>query len=162
MTSGPSGGGCVAAALALLTRDKGGPQICAQCLQYPMLDDRIETTSSKQYFDIGIWRCEVNVAAWNFLLDGKRGAEDVSMYAAPAGATDLSGLPPTWIGVGAADLYRDEDVAYASKLWEHGVQAELHVWPGAWHAFDAAAPNATLSQVAKETRLKWMKQVLSL
>lgn len=122
----------------------------------------METVSSKQYFDIGIWRGEVNTATWDFYLDGNRGAKDVSCYAAPSRATDLSRLPLTWIDVGAADLYRDEDVAYASKLWEHGVQAELHVWPGAWHAFDSAAPNATLSQVARETRMKRMKRVLSL
>lgn len=73
------------------------------------------------------------------------------MYAAPARATDLSGLPPTWIDVGAAELFRDEAVAYATKPWEHGVQAELHVWPGGWHAFDAAAPGSALGQATRET-----------
>lgn len=68
------------------------------------------------------------------------------MYAASTGATNLSGLPPAWIDVRAADLCRDEDASYASKLWEHGEQAELHVWPGGY-AFDAAAPSATLSRV---------------
>ncbi|KUJ08517.1 putative alpha/beta hydrolase protein, partial [Mollisia scopiformis] len=160
MTVGPFGGGCVAAGLALLARDRGGPRIHAQCLPYPMLDDRMENVSSKQYFNIGKWQGGINEPAWNFLLDGKRGAEDVSIYAAPARATDLSRLPPTWLDVGAAELFRDEVVAYASKLWEGGVQAELHVWPGCWHAFDAYAPDSALSRLSRETRMKWMKRVL--
>jgi acetyl esterase/lipase len=85
----------------------------------------------------------------------------VSIYAAPARATDLSGLPHAWIDVGSAELFRDENVAYASKLWECGVQAELHVWEGAWHAFDIYAAKAKVSKVALETRFAWIKRVFA-
>lgn len=99
MIAGLSSGGGLAAGLALLVRDRGGPNICAQCLIYPMLDDRMITASSQQYMHDGSWTGEENIVAWDWYLDGKRGAEDVSIYAAPARATDLSGLPPTWIDV---------------------------------------------------------------
>ena len=62
------------------------------------------------------------------------------MYAAPSRAEDLSGLPPTFIGVGSAEVFRDEDVAYASRIWAAGGIAELHVWPGGFHGFDGLAP----------------------
>lgn len=97
-----------------------------------MLDDRMVTTSSKQYMYEGSVTGELNIAAWNWLLLGNQGGKGVSIYAAPSRAKVLSGLPEAWIDVGAAELYRDEDVAYATKLWEFGIQCELHVWPGAW------------------------------
>ena len=161
MVAGHSAGGGLAAGTALLVRDRGGPKICAQCLIYPMIDDRMITASSQQYMEEGIWNGEDNIAAWDWLLNGKRGAKDVSIYAAPARATDLSGLPTAWIDVGAAELFRDENVAYASKLWACGVQAELHVWEGAWHGFDIMAPQAKVSKVALETRFAWIKRVFA-
>jgi acetyl esterase/lipase len=85
----------------------------------------------------------------------------VSIYAAPVRATDLSGLPPVFIEVGAAEVFRDENVAYASRLWASGVQAELHVWPGAFHSFQAFAPKAALSVIATTTREAWVKRTLS-
>lgn len=160
LITGSSGGGNACAGLALLARDRGGPKICAQCLSYPMIDDRMETTSTKQFYDQGTWKGQINEQAWDYLLDGKRGAKDVSIYAAPARARDLSGLPSTWIDVGQADMFRDENVAYAMKLWEHGVPTELHVWPGGWHAFDTYAPGTKLSQVARDTRMKWLRRLL--
>jgi acetyl esterase/lipase len=85
----------------------------------------------------------------------------VSIYAAPGRATELSGLPPAFIEVGSAEAFRDENVAYASLLWASGVQAELHVWPGAFHRFQAFAPNAALTKMADETRVAWVKRTLS-
>ena len=128
MVCGHSSGGGLAAGLSLLVRDRGGPKIFAQCLIYPMIDDRMITVSSQQYMTEGLFTGEGNTSAWNWLLDGKRGTEDVTIYAAPARASNLSNLPPTWIDVGAAEPFRDEAVAYATKLWEAGIQTELHVW----------------------------------
>jgi acetyl esterase/lipase len=161
MICGPSAGGGLAAGTALLVRDRGGLKICAQCLIYPMLDDRMITASSQQYMTEGTWTGETNVIAWDWYLAGRRGAKDVSIYAAPARATNLSGLPPTWIDVGAAELFRDENVAYASKLWEAGVQTELHVWEGAWHAFDIFAPASKVGKVCLETRFAWIRRVFA-
>jgi triacylglycerol lipase len=60
----------------------------------------------------------------------------VSIYAAPARAEDLSGLPKAYIATGALDLFLEEDMEYARRLMRHGVPVEMHVYPGAYHAFD--------------------------
>ena len=88
------------------------------------------------------------------------GGPEVAPYAAPARATDLSGLPPTFIDVGSAETFRDEDVAYASRIWAAGGVAELHVWPGGCHGFDLFAPTAPISQQAKAARLAWLRRLL--
>lgn len=162
MIAGHSAGGGLAAGTALLARDLGGPRLYAQCLVYPMLDDRMITTSSKQFMDEGTWTGKNNIVAWDWLLSGNRGKPDdkVSIYAAPARAKDLSGLPSTFIEVGSAELFRDENVAYATKLWEHGVQAELHVWPGACHGYDVWMTEAQVTKIALETRMRWLKKTL--
>lgn len=158
MIGGSSAGGGLAAGVALYARDHGGPALCAQLLQCPMLDDRLETLSSRQYVDEGTLSRESCETGWDALLGTRRGGEGVSIYAAPGRATDLSGLPPAFIEVGSAETLRDENVAYASLLWASGVQAELHVWPGAFHRFQAFAPKAALTQIADETRVAWVKR----
>lgn len=115
-----SAGGGLAAGTALLSRDRGGPQLCAQILICPMLDDRNETVSSYQYIGEGSWSRGSNLTGWTCLLGRRRGGVDVSIYAAPARATDLSGLPATLIDVGSAEGFRDEAVNYATLLWKAG------------------------------------------
>lgn len=159
MIAGHSGGACLAAGTALLCRDTSGPKICGQFLACPMLDDRNTTVSSRQYFEGGIWNCRTNLMAWNAVLNGNAGKDGVNFYAAPGRADDLSGLPTSFIDVGSGDVLRDEAVAYASKLWASGTQAELHVWPGAWHGFEVIAPSALLSISAKRAQVNWIKRV---
>lgn len=81
-------------------------------------------------------------------------------YAAPARASDLTGLPPTFLDVGSVETFRDEDVDFAVRLWRAGVAAELHVWPGAFHGFDGFAPTAALSLQARAAWLAWFRRVL--
>src|SRR5689334_12990541 len=109
-------------------------------LIYPMLDDRNDTASAWQMAGRGIWDRTANDTGWTALLGAARGGPDVSPYAAPARASDLSGLPPAFIDVGSAETFRDEDIAYANRIWLAGGQAELHVWPGCFHGFDGMAP----------------------
>jgi acetyl esterase/lipase len=127
----------------------------------PMLDDRDETISNLQYSGIGPWTREANRAGWNALLGARRGTDAVSAYTAPARAADLSGLPPAFIDVGSAEVFRDEDVAYATDLWAAGVQAELHVWAGGFHIFDGADPTAALSKAALAARDAWVCRTLT-
>lgn len=145
---GGSAGGGLAAALALLARDRKRPQIAFQVLLYPMLDDRNETPSSREIIDIGIWDRDLNIEAWRYLL-GETAAHavgtQVSAYAAPARAVDLSGLPPTYLDVGELDLFRDEDIIFAHRLMAAGVPVEMHVYPGGIHASELLAPTAALS-----------------
>jgi acetyl esterase/lipase len=160
IVAGGSAGGGLAAAVALLARDRNGPPLLGQLLLCPMLDDRNDTLSAHQMAGVGIWDRVSNETGWTALLGDARGGPDVSPYAAPARATDLSGLPPAFIDVGSAETFRDEDVAYASRLWQAGGQAELHVWPGGFHGFDGFVPDAAISRDAQEARLRWLDRLL--
>ncbi|MGW3111481.1 alpha/beta hydrolase [Streptomyces sp. NPDC001091] len=159
--AGASAGGGLAAALALMLRDRQGPPAIGQLLMYPMLDDRNDTPSSHQMAGIGVWDRTANETGWNALLGERRGGPDVSPYAAPARATDLSGLPPAFLDVGSAETFRDEVVEYASRIWRCGGVAELHVWPGGFHGFDAFAPEAALSMAARAAQLGWLRRILA-
>jgi acetyl esterase/lipase len=126
-----------------------------------MLDDRNETVSSHQYDGFGPWDRGSNDTGWDAYLGDRRRTADVPIYAAPARATDLSNLPPAFIDVGSAEVFRDEDVAYASQLWADGGSCELHVWPGGFHGFDLGAPGAALTRAMIETRNAWLRRTLS-
>lgn len=158
---GKSAGGGLAAALALLVRDRSGPQALGQLLLSPMLDDRGATFSTRQMSGTGAWGPVSNATAWQALLGERRGAADLPPYAAPARATDLSGLPAAYVEVGSAEIFRDEGVAYANAIWRAGGQAELHVWPGACHGFDGLAPHAALTRDAREARTRWLRRLLA-
>jgi acetyl esterase/lipase len=158
--AGGSAGGGLTAALALLARDRNGPRAIGQMLMCPMLDDRNDTPSAHQMAGLGVWDRTSNDTGWSALLGEARGTDAVSPYAAPARADDLSGLPPTFIDVGSAETFRDEDVAYASRIWQAGGSAELHVWPGGFHGFDGMVPQAAPSQDARAARLRWLRRLL--
>lgn len=157
---GSSAGGGVAAGTVLLARDRRGPAVKGQMLLYPMLDDRDTTVSARQFDGAGLWTRGSNATSWTALLGDRRGTADVSIYAAPGRATDLSGLPPTFLACGSADLFRDEDIAYASGLWAAGGDAELHVWAGGYHTWDTIAPEAELTARLNEARTHWFVRVL--
>ncbi|KAE9371016.1 alpha/beta-hydrolase [Stipitochalara longipes BDJ] len=161
MIAGSSAGAGLAAGVALYARDHGGPAICAQLLQSPMLDDRLETLANQQYTGDGTFTRGSAETGWNALLGNRRGGKDVSIYAAPGRATELSGLPPAFIDGGDAEIFRDDIVAFASKFWAAGVQAELHIWGGAFHRFQAFAPKAAVSVIADTTRDAWVRRILA-
>jgi acetyl esterase/lipase len=158
--AGASAGGGLTAALALLLRDRGGPRPIGQMLMYPMLDDRNDTPSAHQMTGVGTWDRTANETAWTALLGDRRGGPGVSPYAAPARAADLSGLPPAFLDVGSAETFRDEVVTYASRIWQAGGIAELHVWPGGFHGFDSLVPGAALSRAAHTAQLDWLRRLL--
>ena len=133
---GESAGGGLAAGLALLARDRGEYSLAFQHLIYPMIDDRTCTAEAPHpHAGEYVWTAKSNHFGWSSLLGQEPGGEGVSPYAAAARATDLSGLPPTFIASGALDLFLEEDLDYARRLVRSGVPVELHVYPGAFHAF---------------------------
>ena len=160
VVAGASAGGGLCAALALLTRDRKGPQPIGQVLMCPMLDDRNDTPSTYQMAGLGVWDRTANETGWTALLGSRRGGPDVPAYAAPARAEDLTGLPPAFLDVGSAETFRDEVVAYASRIWQAGGVAELHVWPGGFHGFDGFAPQAAVSQAARGAQMAWLRRLL--
>lgn len=155
IVGGGSAGGGLSAGVALLARDRGGPALAGQLLLCPMIDDRNDSPSTVEYATGGVWTRDANGFGWQSLLDGA-----VSCYAAPSRAMDLSGLPPAFIEVGAAEIFRDEDIAYADALWQAGVPAELHVWAGAYHGFDRIAPHSEVAAAALAARSSWLRRVL--
>ncbi|AWS43970.1 alpha/beta hydrolase [Streptosporangium sp. 'caverna'] len=161
VVAGASAGGGLAAGVTLMARDRATPAIAAQVLICPMLDHRNVTASSRQYSgDPGVWTREMNEFGWRSVL-GDLAGQDVPGYVSPAVAGDLSGLPTTYIDAGSAEVFRDEDVDYATRIWAAGGQAELHIWAGGFHGFDALYPQARVSAAARRTRSDWLTRVLS-
>jgi acetyl esterase/lipase len=160
IVTGASAGGGLSAGVALLARDRGGPHLAGQLLLCPMLDDRNETASARQYDGIGAWDRNNNDTGWDALLGPLRGTEEASPYAVPARAKDVSNLPPAFIDVGAAEVFRDEATEYALRIWATGGSAELHVWNGGYHGFTGFSPDAQVSRAAVAARLSWLRRVL--
>lgn len=141
---GASAGGGVAAGLALMNRDRDDYPLRLQLLLYPMIDN-LHDTESGRYTNHPVWKLATSLNAWEMYLDGTPGL-GASPYAAASRATDLSGLPPAYICVGAEDLFRDEDIAYATRLQAAGTPTELAVFPGMYHGGDVIVPNAAISR----------------
>lgn len=153
--SGTSAGGTLAAALALRARDTGGPPICFQHLVSPALDDRLDTPSMHRFVDTPMWTRGAAATSWAWYLAGWTG--EVPAFAAPARASDLTGLPPAYVSVAELDPLRDEGLAYAVRLLEAGVSVEVHSFPGTFHG-SLLARNATISRrQTAETLAVWRR-----
>ena len=159
---GGSAGGGLAAAVCLMARDRGGPEIAGQLLMTPMLDARNSTASSYQLAGVDTWDRDCNDLGWLSLLGPGRDRADTSPYESPASADDLSSLPPAFLDVGSAETFRDEVVAYAGGIWAAGGIAELHVWPGGFHGYEMVAPQARIAQLTWDARKNWLLRLLQL
>lgn len=157
--AGNSAGGGLTAALSLLARDRKGPSIAFQMPLYPMIDDRNTTPSSNEIVDEKVWNRQVNIKAWRMYL-GADTKGDVSPYAAPARATDLSGLPPTYTCIGDLDPFRDETINYVARLRQAGVPTEFHLYPGCFHGFDVNTPQVEIGQRAQAEYVQALKRAL--
>ena len=142
--------------MSLLARDRGGPAIAQQLLIYPMLDDR-PATPNPELFGYLTWTYDDNITGWSALLGDRGNRAHISPYVVPARAHDLSNLAPVYIDMGEVDIFRDESVAYASRLTAAGVSAELHVHAGAPHAFEIFAPKSGAAQSAIAARIRRLK-----
>jgi triacylglycerol lipase len=158
--AGESAGGGLAAALALIARDRGEVRLVHQHLIYPMLDDRTNAASANPYSGEFVWGAAENQLGWSCLLGYPAGSSDVPAYAAPSRAEDLVGLPSTFIAVGALDLFAEEDMEYARRLMRAGVPTELHLYPGAYHGFELAK-EAQVTKRAHEVSIAALKRGLS-
>jgi acetyl esterase/lipase len=158
MVAGKSGGGGIAAATALYARDQGGPAINHQILIYPMLDDRAVTVSSA--YDVAPWTADNKRVGWSSILGESAAGADVSPDAAAARATNLVGLPATYVEVGSREVFRDEDLEYALRLAQAGVPVEIHSWQGGFHAFEFGGPEANMSRACHAARTSYFQRAL--
>ena len=159
--AGGSAGGGHAAALAIHARDRNGPPICFQLLDFPMLDDRTCSAADPHPYcgDFG-WTAEMNRFGWRSLLGTEPGGPEVPEAAVPARTQALAGLPPAYMMVGALDLFLEEDLEYARRLTRAGVPVELHVVPGAYHGF-GLAQDAPQTQQAIRWRVDALARALA-
>lgn len=143
--SGLSAGGNLAAAMALLTRDRKGPALCFQMPLYAELDYRLETPSSQEITDTKVWCRDNCEKSWGKVLAP---GQMPTQYESPAMAKNLEGLPPLFSYIGQLDPGRDENITYWSRLMEAGVPVEYHVFPGCYHCFELSVPEADPSKEA--------------
>lgn len=148
IVAGESAGGGLAAALAIMARDLGGPAIAGQLLTYPMLDHRTggdacpyDNPTTGEF----IWTRASNRFGWRALQGDYRADDARRGWFSPSLAEDLTCLPPAYIATGSLDLFFDENLDYARRLVAAGVSVDLHSYAGAIHAFNAI-PDAALSQ----------------
>jgi acetyl esterase/lipase len=161
VVGGPSAGGGLAAGVALMARDNGGPALAGQLLMCPMLDDRDQSYSTVQMEGHGVWDRTANRTGWSALLGSRRAGSNVSPYAAPARCADCSRLPATYLDVGSAETFREETVAYAAAIWRAGGTAELHVWQGAFHRHDLFARETRLGRSTWTVREDWLRRLFN-
>ena len=156
--SGESAGGGLAANLCLMARDKGEIKVAYQHLIFPMLDDRTCAEADPHEFaGQFVWTRDANVYGWESLLGHAPGAAETAPYAVAARAESLAGLPPTFISCGALDLFIEEDITYARRLIAAGVPTELHIYPGAPHAFQMVQ-EARVTRAHAEVSLAALKR----
>jgi acetyl esterase/lipase len=156
--AGRSAGACLSALVAIMARDLGGPRIAGQVLEAPMFDD--SSASPNPMGDTGPWNRERNIFAWRCAL-GANPDFSTLRYAVPARETNLRDLPAAYISVGSAELFRDEAIEYANRLWAQGADAELHVWPGGYHGHELNFPDTALAQAVFAARRIWMRRMIS-
>jgi acetyl esterase len=145
--AGNSAGGGLAAATALMARDQGGPELCMQYLSIPELDDRLDTPSMRAFTDTPVASRPNVILTWQYYLAGQQ----ATAYAAPARATDLTGLPPSYVAVCEFDPLRDEGIAYAQRLVQAGVPVELHLYPGTFHGSSRITSAAVSQRMSRDS-----------
>ena len=155
---GESAGGGLTAALALMARDRGGPQLALQMLGQPMLDDRTCAAEPHPFAGEYVWTHSLNKLGWGSLLGMEPGSDAVPVGAVPSRCTDLAGLPPAFIVIGALDLFLEEDIEYARRLIRAGVPTELHVLPGMFHGAASLVTEAPLSRAYFEMQFAALKR----
>lgn len=159
--AGASAGGGLAAQVALHARDRGEIRLAGQILVYPMLDDRTVLRTDLDESAFRLWDNRANRVGWSAYLGHEAGAAEASPIAVPSRNEDLQGLPPTWIGVGALDLFCDEDMAYADRLRAANISCETVVIDGVFHGFDGIVEDSEATRRFRESMFAAMRKTLA-
>ena len=160
---GESGGGGHAALLAIAARDRGEVPLKFQALIYPMLDDRTGSSrTTPRHLGFFNWNSEANRFGWSCFLGEEPGTDAVPSRAVPSRVQNLAGLPPTFIGVGALDLFVEENLTYAARLIDAGVPTELLVVPGCFHGFDLLAKDTGIAKRFSAAKIDALRRAFDL
>jgi len=152
--SGTSAGGNLAAAVAILARDRGGPQIQCQILTYPICDTSMSQPSYTE--NAGGPLLTARMMAWFQRQYVPAGVNRLDPLIAPLHAPDLGGLPPALILAAECDPLRDEALQYAGRLRAAGVETTSVCYAGMMHGFVTRAPNHPQSRAAMAQVLAWL------
>ena len=148
MVGGESAGGGLAAALCMYAKDHQTAKIAFQMPLYPMLDC-FDTDSSRDNH-AKIWNTRRNHIGWKLYLRGLKGRKSIPAYASPARRKDYSGLPPCYTFVGDIEPFYRETLDYAANLRAAGVDAEVDVYEGFYHAYDMLEPDTAEARKAAD------------
>jgi acetyl esterase len=141
---GESAGGALAAAVAQMARDRGGPLPCLQMLIYPVTDCSMSTGSAQTFTDTPVWRTASNASMWGVYLRSSQAP--YSPYASPMNAASLKDLPPAYVETAEFDPLRDEGIAYARRLETDGVEVTLIETQRTVHGFDMIGQNEIVQE----------------
>lgn len=158
IVAGDSAGGDLAAALTLMTRDRGIQTPCFQILIYPVTDRRMKTPSMKEFTDTPMWNSKMNVQMWEQYLPDAENVEHIE-YASPMEAESFEGMPPAYIEVAELDCLRDEGIAYAKRLEEIGIPVEFYELKGAVHGYDNAEGSPVIEEYYQK-RIDAIKNII--
>ena len=162
VVSGESAGGGLAAALTLLARDRGEHRIAGQILISAMIDDRTGSTRAcSPYAGEFIWPVEFNQFGWSSLLGHLPGGDNISSYAAAMRAESVARLPPTYVAIGALDLFLAENLEYVRRLADEGVPVEMNVYSGAFHGFTLVRESKLATRYNRDLdhALRWLLEL---
>ncbi len=157
---GTSAGAGLAAALAQLAHDRKEATPVFQLLTYPMLDDRTALHRDIDDSNSPTWSQKSNRFGWESYLGEHYGADEILAYSVPARREDLTGLPPAWIGVGTLDVFYEEDMMYAQRMKEAGIECDLNVVEGAFHGFDVIDQHLSIVQEFRKSQIDALKKYL--
>jgi acetyl esterase len=136
---GDSAGGNLAAVVALMARDKGGPKLRLQSLVYPVADFRMGSDSYNT-FATGCGILTADAMKW-FRGHYLRTMDDAADWrASPLLAPSVAGVAPAIVIAAECDVLHDEGLAYGERLKEAGVPVERHEYAGMIHAFFGMMP----------------------
>ena len=157
--AGDSAGGNMAAVTALMSRDRGTPDIAFQVLIYPITDYDVETPSYRDFSTGYFLTRDAMIWFWGQYVPHE--ADRANPYALPMRAESLQGLPPALIVTAEYDPLRDEGEIYAEKLREAGVEATMTRYDGMIHGFTRRTNMYAKARQALDEVASHLKRVLN-
>ena len=155
---GFSAGANLAAAIAMLSRDRRGPAVAFQLLIQGMFDARCEGTTHREFDGIVMTADDMR---WFWAQYLGSPADTDHPYASPLGATDLKGLAPALVVTSECDLLRDEGEDYGRRLIDAGVDATIRRYDAMPHGF-LSMPTIETSKLAMAEIAATLRQRFSL